>query len=58
MVVKRNKKHKKEYFENLNVATNSKSFWDKCKSYFSNKDAKGDKEKDEILLKNRKQLAS
>ena len=31
LVVKLNKKHKKEYFENLNVATNSKPFWDKCK---------------------------
>ena len=53
------KKHKKEYFENLNVATNSKPFWDKCKSYFSNKHAKGDCnikliEKDEILPKIKK----
>ena len=59
LVVKLNKKHKKEYFENLNVATNSKPFWDKCKPYFSNKNAKGDSnimliEKDEILLKNKK----
>ena len=59
MVVKLNKKYKKEYFENLNVATNSKPFWDKCKPYFSNKHAKGDSnimliEKDEILLKNKK----
>ena len=59
LVVKLNKKHKKEYFENLNVATNSKPFWDKCKPYFSNKHEKGDFnimliEKDEILLKNKK----
>ena len=59
LVVKLTKKHKKEYFENLNVATNSKPFWDKCKPYFSNKHAKGDSnimliEKDEILLKNKK----
>ena len=58
MVVKL-KRHKKEYFENLNVATNSKTFWDKCKLYFSSKLAKGDSnimliEKDEILLKNKK----
>ena len=58
MVGKLNK-YKKEYFENLNVATNSKPFWDKCKPYFSNKHAKGDSnimliEKDEILLKNKK----
>ena len=58
LVFKLNKKHKKEYFENLNVATNWKPFWDKCK-YFSNKHAKGDSnimliENDEILLKNKK----
>ena len=59
LVVKLNKKHKKEYFENLNVATNSKPFWNKCKLYFSNKHAKGDSEimlieRYEILLKNKK----
>ena len=59
LVFKLNKKHKKEYFENLNVATNSHPFWNKCKPYFSNKHAKGDSkimliEKDEILLKIRK----
>ena len=53
------KKHKKEYFENLNVATNSKPFWNKCKHCFSNKNAKGDSnilliEKDEFFLKNKK----
>ena len=58
MVVKLNKKHKKEYFENLNVATNSKPF-DNCKPYFSNKHANGDSnitliEEDEMLLKNKK----
>ena len=52
-------KHKKEYFENLDVGTNSKPFWDKCKPYFSNKHGKGHCnilviEKDEILLKNKK----
>ena len=36
LVVKINKKRTKEYFENLNVATNSKRFWDKCKLNFSN----------------------
>ena len=59
LVVKLTKKHKKEYFENLNVATNSKPFCDKCKAYFSNKYTKGDFnimliENDEILLKNKK----
>ena len=42
LVVKLNMKHKKEYFENLNVAANSKPFWEKCKPYFSNKQVKGD----------------
>ena len=41
LVVKLNKKYKIEYFENLNTASNSKPFWDKCKPYFSNKHAKG-----------------
>ena len=59
LVVKLYKKHKKEYFENLNIATNPKLFGDKCKPYFSNKHAKCDSnivliEKDEILLKNKK----
>ena len=40
LVVKLNKKHRKEYFENVNVATNSKPFWDKCKPYLSKKHAK------------------
>ena len=34
LVIKLN--HKKEYLENLNVATNLKVFWDNCKPYFSN----------------------
>ena len=34
LVVKLN--YKKEYLENLNVATNLKVFWDNCKPYFSN----------------------
>ena len=61
MVVKLKKKHKKYYFENLNVATNSKPFWDYCKPCFSNKHAKDDSniiltEKDEtsVLPKNKK----
>ena len=36
---KLNKRHKKEYFENLKFATNLKPFWDKCKLYSSNKHA-------------------
>ena len=55
LVVKLNKKHKKQYFENLSVATNPKPFWDKRKPYFSNKHARVTLiEKDEILLKNKK----
>ena len=59
MVIKLNTKHKKEYFENLNVATNSRPFWHKFKPYFSNKHAKGYSnimliEKYEILQKKEK----
>ena len=31
LVVKLNKKHKKKYLQNLNLVTNLKPFWDKCK---------------------------
>ena len=53
------KKLIKEYFENLNVATNLKPFWEKRKPYFSNKHAKSGSNimlirKDETLLKNKK----
>ena len=53
------KKLIKEYFENLNVATNLKPFWEKCKPYISNKHAKGGSSimwigKDETLPKNKK----
>ena len=55
-MVKLHKKHKKEYFEHLNSATNSKHFWDMRKTYFWNKHVKGDSniltEKGDILPKN------
>ena len=59
LVVKLNKNCKKEFFNNLETKENSKSFWNKCKPYFSNKHSKGDSdilliEKDELLLKNKK----
>ena len=59
LVVKLNKNCKKEFFDNLETKNNSKSFWDKCKPYFSNKHSKGDSdilliEKNELLLKNKK----
>ena len=59
MVVKLNKNCRKEFFDNLDTKNNSKSFWDKCKPYFSNKHSKGDSdilliEKDELLLNNKK----
>ena len=46
-------------FNNLKIKNNPKSFWNKCKPYFSNKHSKGDSdilliEKDELLLKNKK----
>ena len=58
-MVKLNKNCKKEFFDNLEIKNNSKSLWDKCKPYFSNKHSIGDSgilliEKDELLLKNKK----
>ena len=41
-VVKLNKNCKKEFFDNLEIKNNSKSFWYKCQPYFSNKHSKGD----------------
>ena len=59
LVVKLNKNSKKEFFDNLKIKNNSKSFWDKCKPYFPSKHFKGDSdiliiEKDKLLLKNKK----
>ena len=59
LVVNLDKNCKNEFFDYLEIEGNSKSFWDKCKSYFSNKHSKGESdilliEKDELLLKNKK----
>ena len=53
-VVKLDKETKLQYFNNLDTSKNSKSFWDKCRPYFSNKHAHGDSkiilmEKEEIV---------
>ena len=47
------------YFNNLKIKNNPKSFWNKCKPYFSNKYSKGNCdilliENDELLLKDKK----
>ena len=42
MVVKLNRDTKLQYFNNLETSKNSKPFWDKCGSYFSNKHPHGD----------------
>ena len=42
LVVKLNRESKTQYFDNIQTFKNSKSFWDKCKPYFSNKHAHGD----------------
>ena len=52
-----NKQAKIKYFINLDCKKDTKPFWAKCKSYFYNKNSKGDtnimlQEKGEILLKN------
>ena len=59
LVVKLNKNCKKQFHDNLETKHNLKSFWDKCKPYFSNEHSKGNSnilviEKDELLLKNKK----
>ena len=42
LVVKLKNNCKKEFFNNLVINNNSKSFWDKCKPYFSNKHSCGE----------------
>ena len=42
LIVRLNKERRIEYFENLETSKNSKSFWNKCKPYFSNKHAHGE----------------
>ena len=42
LVVKLNRESKTKYFDNIQTSKNSKSFWDECKPYFSNKHAHGD----------------
>ena len=59
MVVKLTGILKKEFFDNLEIKSNSRSFWGKCKPYFSNKHSKGDSDilligKDQLSLKNKK----
>ena len=39
LVVKLNKNCKKEFFDNVEIKSNSKLFWDKCKPYFSKGDS-------------------
>ena len=41
-VVKLNRESKTEYFDNIQTSENSKTIWDKCKPYFSNKHAHSD----------------
>ena len=42
LVVKLNKNFKKDFFDNLEIKNNSKSFWDNFIPHFSNKHCKGD----------------
>ena len=42
LVVKLNRESKTKYFDNIQTSKNSKSFWDRCKPYFSNKHTHGD----------------
>ena len=42
LVVKLNRESKTKYFDKIQTSKKSKPFWDKCKTYFSNKHAHGD----------------
>ena len=57
-VIKLNKTGKLVYFNNLKLGKDNKSFWDKCKPYFTNKYSKADtdimlNENGELLLKDK-----
>ena len=41
LVIRLNRELKTKYFDNIQTPKNSKPFWDKCKPYFSNKNAYG-----------------
>ena len=56
-VVGLNKQAKFKHFNNFDCKKDAKTFWDKCKLYFSNKHSRGGtnimlKEKGQILLRN------
>ena len=53
-----NKKAKLEYFNNLKLVKDNKTFWNKCKPYFTNKHSKVDTDimlngRGELLLKDK-----
>ena len=55
---KLNKTSKLEYFNNLKLGKDNKSFWEKCKPYFTNKHSKADTDimltkNEELLLKDK-----
>ena len=52
LVVKLNRDSKLRYFDNIETLKNSKTFWNECKPYFSNKHAHGDSKI--ILIENEK----
>ena len=52
LVVKLNRDPKFRYFHNIETSKNSKTFWNLCKPYFSNKHAHGDSKI--ILIENEK----
>ena len=56
MVVKLNREMKLQYFNNLEISKNSKSFWDKCRPYFSKKHAHSDSKI--ILIKKEKNITN
>ena len=57
-MTKLNKTAKREYFNNLKLVKDNKSFWKKCKPYFTNKHSKANtdimlNESGELLLKDK-----
>ena len=57
-MTKLNKTAKLEYFNNLRLGKDNKPFWEKCKSYFTNKHSKADTDimlnkNGELLLKDK-----
>ena len=59
LIISLNRQAKSEYFNEVSNTEGSRPFWETCKTYFSNKHARGDSkiiciENDKMLLKMKK----